>query len=196
MGLREQIRKLCEVDCHAASLVTGHAIHSSSAARFILSVEPADRTAACIIDAITAISFDDGPRGGEAAGCCHSRPARLRQQQRSWRRRRPASGGRRNPKGGEGASRRRLRYLKTPTYASGGVTARFTHANQVRRRGEIRSAVQIRRTSSRVTSIRAELSPRGEQLSNRMVGLLIFAVRHALPPVQMTQPPSGSAPYA
>ena len=45
-------------------------------------------------------------------------------------------------------------------------------------------------------SIRAELSPRGEQLSNRMVGLLIFAVRHALPPVQMTQPPSGSAPYA
>ena len=63
----EQIRQLGKIDGHPARLVARHAVHRSTAARFVLAVEPTNRAAAGIVDAITAVRLDDSPRGGEAA---------------------------------------------------------------------------------------------------------------------------------
>ena len=63
----EQIRQLGKIDGHPARLVARHAVHRSTAARLVLAVEPTNRAAAGIVDAITAVRLDDSPGGGEAA---------------------------------------------------------------------------------------------------------------------------------
>jgi hypothetical protein len=76
----EQIGQPGEVRRHASRLVAGHAVYRSAAARLVLAIEPTDRLAFRVVDAVATLGLNNRParrestcRGIDVPGVCDQR---------------------------------------------------------------------------------------------------------------------------